>query len=795
MASFTEKAVLDVVDKSTGDIRKINRELNNLFRTASKLQRLSGRPFININTRQLTQANRQLQAFTRNVNAARAAAARPITVTTRRSAFSTGGAQMWGRTAATAFGTALGITAAAIGRKIGQSIATGGRAQDIAENRLGLLGMTPTERTDVGRAIEQIISEQRALPQGPTLNRHQIEQIMAEALPSTVTEAGEFNADAAKFMIDQVNSLIELQIATGVAAKDAVGRAQDFIKAGFASGRLTDTATGVFSPEKAIEFFNTLRKLAPAVGQEFTGEFVRTMLRNFPTMKFSVSDEALAKILLVGEEERTKIVTGLETAGNALFTTIRRAGSETGKALREAGFRTEDMGAVSEKQREFQRDPFSVVDEIVRFMRGRGLDPTKPEDVTAATKQLAITSRASGALATLVIQAQELANQFESMSRNTGTVEEVQQRTANSIVLAGAKLSSSFEGMAGQAVRVIEPMMRPVMQSMTDIFTSTADAIAKGEAPDYSKVIADVTKAAPQLLATGAALKALAATGVLQGVGLTAGIAGLMNPATAPLAAAGLSLSSAAVDLSSAATALTGAAAAGGIANTFFGKGKGLLRFLPGAAGILATVASLIPSAAKKVEEVHGEPTFDPRNIGKAIVDAINRSEPKLGVVPDQIQQFQERKRQEERDDIERVFRFKLYEDLRREEGIPKTTPKTDRLSEAATSMIDPARFGAEAARPIDLAFTQGVGTLYTVSTDIASSITTSSGIAGINISTAMTGAAPTIGTTIAGAFQALAPSIGSVIGQSAAAQINAARVNVNINAPAADTGAQLPVQ
>ena len=68
MASFTEKATLEVKDKSTAQIKKINAELKKLQATAKSLKN------IKIEITGIAQARSQVQALTRDLNKLKTAA-------------------------------------------------------------------------------------------------------------------------------------------------------------------------------------------------------------------------------------------------------------------------------------------------------------------------------------------------------------------------------------------------------------------------------------------------------------------------------------------------------------------------------------------------------------------------------------------------------------------------------------------------------------------------------------------------------------------------------------------------
>ena len=68
MASFTEKATLEVKDKSTAQIKKINAELKKLQATAKSLKS------IKVEIKGIAQARSQVQALTRDLNKLKTAA-------------------------------------------------------------------------------------------------------------------------------------------------------------------------------------------------------------------------------------------------------------------------------------------------------------------------------------------------------------------------------------------------------------------------------------------------------------------------------------------------------------------------------------------------------------------------------------------------------------------------------------------------------------------------------------------------------------------------------------------------
>ena len=160
-----------------------------------------------------------------------------------------------------------------------------------------------------------------------------------------------------------------------------------------------------------------------------------------------------------------------------------------------AGIRTAEgkkgTSGVEELKAAFTKDPFSIVDEVQRYMRSQ-TDPTKREDVSLAVGRMVRTARAGGALETLVNTAQEMNNQFSRLDMSTGSVADAQKMLEGSLLLSGARLESAFQGLAGQTVRLVEPGMILAV----DAVSKNLSALAEGKIPDLSTALAGTAGAA-----------------------------------------------------------------------------------------------------------------------------------------------------------------------------------------------------------------------------------------------------------------------------------------------------------
>ena len=136
-------------------------------------------------------------------------------------------------------------------------------------------------------------------------------------------------------MTGWTEELTRLLYAQGKGFDEAKEGAVDYSKALQQMGRLTvHTAAraaelsaqtgkvvkiGDFDPATANKSFEWLVQLAPGIGREFSGQFVRNAAKYLASTKYAISDEAFGAVLLMGEEMGTRAAVGYAQAVKQLI--------------------------------------------------------------------------------------------------------------------------------------------------------------------------------------------------------------------------------------------------------------------------------------------------------------------------------------------------------------------------------------------------------------------------------------------------------------------------------------------
>ncbi|PZV36887.1 hypothetical protein [Mesorhizobium kowhaii] len=524
MASFTEQATLLVVDKSSAKIKKINSELAKLLATANKLSHLSIRMNgLSKATTEVKKLNTELSHIGRrpinlrvNLQGTQQARSQLNSLTKPRGILAGLNVSGFGIGRSIARGFWAGIGGRLSGRLesvIGGAVARGGRAQDVAQFTFESLPLTPQERTVSTQAIDDLVKSQR------TLNRAQTELLYAEIAPSFVTPQGGVNVAATRMAEEGLIKIIEQQTARGIPFDQARSYALDFTKAAVSAGRFQDAA-GQMNPAKMKDFFDTISAGTTVIGEEFTGPNIRSLLANAPNLKQTLNTQGLEKLLLLGEEDRSRIAVAIETLRANLTPSPATMNVRQRKFNMATGFFNAQGVAPPEFQKAFGQDPFKAMTDFVVNNQdkidkaaGRHINLQDRADVQWLGAAMFMNRNAQFAFTQALNQRAAMGGQLAFME----AARKQEINTTKSLVLAQARLQSSFDGLAGQMVRMAEPLLLPVMDAMTKVLSTTAE----GKVPSAADL------AALGVMPLG--LKALLASGALTTVGVTAGIAGLAS--------------------------------------------------------------------------------------------------------------------------------------------------------------------------------------------------------------------------------------------------------------------------
>ena len=586
--------------KSSPQIKKINAELQKLFATANRLKSLKVDLRINdqglikaaadarrlgtdlrglsravalrVNTSGLTQAAQQIAAL-------RAAAARPVTLATRA-----------GATPRAPFGGGLlsgmggAFTAHQLVTAVARATRDGVNDSDIGETSLLMKQLSPTDLGAAREAIRQLGDEKAKLPGGAFLNIGQRTQSFSEMMGVTK------DVEGAKFLTGWTEELTRLLYAQGKSFQEANEGAIDYGKALQQMGRLTvHTAAraaelsaqtgkavkiGDFDPGTAGKSFEWLVQMAPGIGREFSGQFVRNISKYLSSTKLAISDEAFGAVLLMGEEMGTRAAVGYAQAVKQL----------SGKGLTKEALRQqakfglitlgeEKIGSVGKKQQTritanvpadykkmLQTDlPKAVATYIGPKAKAAGVDITDPQAVYDFASKIASDRTAIEAIGAALYRYEDIAKDIEAAKARSGKIADVRRITAGSVRGVTQGLQNQFESVLGESVMAIAPAITPVMGGISEFMRKQAAEIKQaGDKGDWGALAGKAWGAANAAFLAMPAYQALKATAgaVAQPLGLTAGLTAMMDPRTRALGGAGISLLNAASELSGAAAAL-----------------------------------------------------------------------------------------------------------------------------------------------------------------------------------------------------------------------------------------------
>lgn len=631
MATFVEQAVLKLTDQTSKPANKINSALSKLFDTASKLKKLDIK--INVRVNGLDRATSQFKNATRAVNtynaalrragvggpgraiapqvnsgqlaalnsltrslraytaAARAAAGAPAINQRVRPGRSPvpgipqgGGAGGRGGVVAispsswTPMRSILAGFAADIGRHVTRAIISGTReglkTSDVADTRMRLQQLDGKTQSAINKTIDKVFTDQQKSQTGAVFSRGQIASIVSEVIPTVRGDA-----DAIAKLTPMLTQLAAMQIAQGEKTVTAIDNAFKFAKAGEQSGNFTD-ASGKFDANAATAFFDTLKKVAPDIGREFSGSFVQQAIKYLRTSKLTVDKQGLATALFLNEEMGSTASVGINQAIKQL------AGLGTTKKvlanLEQFGFvSTKEVksGTVGKRKRTetvvdkpidedtLRQDLLKfIMERVIPQMTKEGLNPNNPVDATKMANKISSDRTAVDVISTLINRAAELRVQVDNALKRDVSEKKIDTALSGSTTLSFEAVSNQFEGMLGEMAKSLNFILNPALKGVSNTISSIS-ALFSGEASGGQKLLAAV------------------------GLGATAGVGALGATSLAAFVTAGPALNTAAANLTLAAGALSRVAVAqgtsglaGGAASAGAGAAAGAgLRMLGGA--------------------------------------------------------------------------------------------------------------------------------------------------------------------------------------------------------------------
>lgn len=387
MASFTERATLEVKDKSTSQIRKINSELkklqatarslrtiriditglsaatrqvNNLTRALGNLKRVSTSLNIRVGTQGLSQAQRQISTL-------RNSARRPVNVRVNYSGNQpphlpphgggprSRGAGGGGSRARNFFGTAMQGANAGAGGGMGFGLMGGLAAinpaflavaaaayaaaaalkytaeQGAKADRADLMmrmAATKEQQPIIQAAVDKYAEGDRALGMSKADMKMFITGILGDVGGKNATERATAAANIAPVIADKFLPLAYALGGPDVTKEAAIKDLAVIVKGlNIASGDLT-TAAGQLSKD-GLRVFEGVA-LAKAMNPLLDSERIRTTLANLKTLAFTMQPEALARLLSSSGDRGVRVA-------NELYQAVRSmSGTVDNKALNRA---------------------------------------------------------------------------------------------------------------------------------------------------------------------------------------------------------------------------------------------------------------------------------------------------------------------------------------------------------------------------------------------------------------------------------------------------------------------------
>lgn len=634
MASFTEQATLKIQDEATGQISRINAALRNLRKTAASLK--SQRINFNVNDSAIAKAaagvkhlasdlksvrstrinvSANVSAAQRQINALRQQAGRPVSMAVNaRGQRNFGGAA--GGITQNLSSTAISGIGHAVAHAVAQATREGVNDSDIGKTSLALKQLSPEQMTASRQAITQLGKDKAALPGGTLYNTGQRTKLFSEALGVTNN-----NVEAATALTSGMEELTRSAVAMGQSFRDAEEGAISYGKAAEMMGRTTfheGPQKGQFDEAGLKKTFEYFQKIQPDIGREMTGSFTRQIAKYLGPARFAMSDRALGAVLMMGEEEGTRAAVGWRQATKQLsgqgvkkaqLENLKQAGLITTEEKHKgtSGGRKETTSAVKDvKDRELlQKDlPKYVAEKIAPLAAKYNLDVTKPGDAVALAQKFASDTTAVETIAALLYRSQEIQQKLDTADKRSGDVEMIRRITQGSVRTTLTGLENQLQGVMGEGVMALAPVLTPALQSISTGMQSISETIkAASQGDKHAQAKLDTGMLAAAALAPFARMAASpamqAVSALAKPIGMVSGVQAMLSadPATRALGAAGESLLGAASELSGAASALAASALVGKDKSTL-GQVISTLEQIP-AAGQIIKVGHILINAAE----------------------------------------------------------------------------------------------------------------------------------------------------------------------------------------------------
>lgn len=489
MASFVETATLQVVDQSTKQVRKINKELASLFRTMQKASRLSMKPIaLQVDSRQVSTATRNLVTLQNQAGKTRRALQNIGTGPVRTSRGGNGprggnpavnqrvSLDYGGfRSFAHGFMSRLGST---IESAIITGFQKGVKEVDLAQNRQRILGFSEEERAANNRTATEIAANNRQF------SRTQVLGVMGEVTPSVGNDPV-----ATRKVTESILQYSKALMAAGATSEEATDNLQKLSKAMGMTGTLLDNA-GNFDEKAMQRYMDVVLQETITGGREMTPDLIAQLAKYSRTTGKTLDQEGLRTLLFLGEDygssagvglnQMVKQLTGerVQKKQLARLMDLGLMGSREVKSGTVGGkIKTETVATDVMEEALLRANPAEWIRKVLfPVMRKEGVDPA--DNVAAAKFAGEITSdrTATDILATLITNMGEV-EQRRRIAEERGNVN-LDTILEDSLVASYNTTMTQLTSAAGEVTNSFKGVLIPALDTVGNVARNVAAFIA-----------------------------------------------------------------------------------------------------------------------------------------------------------------------------------------------------------------------------------------------------------------------------------------------------------------------------
>lgn len=519
MASFVETATLKVVDDSTKQIRKINKALADLYKTADRTKKsLGSMGTVRVNASQVSKATNTLTrlgrvATTTKQSLSMAVNVRTISISgamrnltalqnralsTRRALQGLGGVSVGGgrggprgpgqnnnqrvildyggfRGFASGFMTRLGTT---IESSIIRGFQQGTRDTDLAQNRQRILGFTPEQRRVNNRTATELAAE------NPSFSRAQILAVMGEVAPSVGNDPTSTRA-VTKSILEYSKALV----AAGATSEAATDNLQKLSKAMGMTSTLLDNA-GNFDAAAMKRFMDVVVQETITGGREMTPELIAQLAKYSRTTGKTLDQEGWRTLLFLGEDygssagvglnQMVKQLTGerIQKKQLARLMELGLMGSKEVKSGTVGGkVKTETVATGTIEEALLRANPAKWVrDVLMPIMAREGIDATDNIQAAKFAGQITSDRTATDILTTLITNMGEVM-QRERLAKDRGDVN-LDMILEESLIAQIDSTATQLTSAMGEVANSMKSMLIPALKAVGSVAQSVAAFVA-----------------------------------------------------------------------------------------------------------------------------------------------------------------------------------------------------------------------------------------------------------------------------------------------------------------------------